>query len=221
MLLAMASRLHSTRHAWLVRARSTRSTGSFAAVVPAEAEPGFTLIELLVSSLILAVAVFGSVASFNLITQSAQGTGIRLDQSRLIDADLATITYRSEKFTSCNPASPTGADPADPTSHCNGQNNVKFGNSYYYFPQVSDGDDPSTWTNAIAFDAACADGTIRSNFITALGGQIDLANNVRRLAPAAVNGTDHLVRITWVDPTRNNRELRSVELASVVSAWCS
>lgn len=189
---------------------------------------GFTIIELLVSSLILTVAVSGSVIAYNLITRSADQTGVRLDQNRLIDADLATIRYRAELFTSC--LDPEGdvntATPGDPVS-CTGDD-VDFGNSFYYFPElpldaqgnVTDDSDAITFGAACTPDSGTGTTTLRTNFLNVIGGEVELAGNVTRQAPTAVTGTSYLVRITWVDPTRNNRELRSVDLAPVVSAWC-
>lgn len=182
---------------------------------------GFTLVELLVSSVVLIVAVVGSIAAFNLIIQSARGTGIRADQSRRIDDDIAAITEISELYTSC--VNPRGSVPA---SACTGTD-VQVGNSFYYFP---DPDDASFAANQAAFFDACRTNTdsnhITAGFISAInnptvvplpGGDVTRGSAVR-VAPGV--GDNHLVQIIWSDPTRNNRELRSIRTYPIVSSWC-
>lgn len=173
---------------------------------------GFTLLEVLVSLVVLVIAGIGAIAGFNLITQSVIGSDIRANQSRLIDEDIAEISRLSEVYNAC-------VDPAGSIStNCPGQ---QVGNSFYYFP------DPVTPANVNTFFLACrsttAAGHITQNFITAINALGQPAGDVTREAAIRVEPTDaanHLVRITWVDPTRNNRELRRLEITPVVSAWC-
>lgn len=185
---------------------------------------GFTLVELLVSAVVLVVAVTGSIVAFNLITQSVRGTGIRADQNRRVDRDIASISLISEEYTGC--VTTTGTVPADPTTHCSGTN-VEFGNSYYYFPEVTDPNDATTWVDAQAFSAACRSTVeanhITANFVAAVNGLAQPGGDVTRQNAVRVNPVDasnHLIEITWVDPTRNNRVLRQIEVLPLVTAWC-
>lgn len=197
------------------------------------ADQGFTLLELLVSGLILAVAATGAIGAFNLISQSMQGTGIRSEQQRLIDSDIAKISYLAETFTSCEV--PAGTNPSSPDVHCDTVEDpdVEFNNSYYYFPYVADGEDRTTWTDANSFATACANGTLRTNFKAALKtlftspnnpipSGVDVARNWVGTGndPVDLEGSNYLVRISWVDPSLNNRELRSMVIGPVVASWC-
>lgn len=174
-------------------------------------EYGFTLIEVLASSVILVIAVAGAIVAFNLITQSVRGTGIRAEQSRAIDEDIALISDISERFTSC--VDPAGSALEDPTDCAGAGVDVEFPNSFYYFPDDPDGIDD--------FFAACRGGALRTNFIAEVGGPVDLEAGVRRLAPVPVNQSDHVVSIRWVDSTRADlRQLREAHISPVVAAWC-
>lgn len=185
---------------------------------------GFSLVEVLVALVVITVASAGAIGAFNLIRQSIRGTEARSDQNRLIDENIAQITRISATFTSC--ITPTGANPVDPESHCTGTD-VAFGNSYYYFPVISDRLDPSTWTNATNFRTACNAGTLRSNFIAALGGGSAVSLNasdgsplVTRQPIVAVANSKHLVEITWTAPGDASRVFRKIRVAPIVSAWC-
>lgn len=176
----------------------------------ASRENGFTLIELLVSSVILVVAVTGSIVAFNLVTSSVRGTGLRANQSRIIDRDIALINELSEVYGTC--ATPAGS--SDPS----GCTDSEPGESFYYFPA-----DP---TNITAFEAACEDGSIVDNFIasvngTATGADVNIPTTtgvVTRQNAVRVAGTNHLVRITWNDA--DGDQLRQVEVLPIVTAWC-
>ncbi|KMM16875.1 hypothetical protein SYNGFB01_08060 [Synechococcus sp. GFB01] len=191
-----------------------RASGRGLRPIGPPATSGFTLVEVLAASVVLVISLAGALVAFNLISQSVQGTGIRADQNRLIDQDIARISDLSERFTSC--ANPQGSVPA---TACTGTN-VQTGNSFYYHPAVGNPNDASTWTDANTFATACTSGTLRDNFITVIGGQQDLAGNVRRLATQAVAGSTKLVRLTWVDQSNGNRVLRQLDTAPVVAGFC-
>jgi prepilin-type N-terminal cleavage/methylation domain-containing protein len=170
---------------------------------------GFTLVEVLVSSVVITVAVAGSIAAVNLIVQSVRGTGNLAAQNRVIDRDISNIYGVSERFGACtNPQGNTAACPAqDPL------------NSSYYFPEDT--------ANVDAFFTACnsanAGTHITANFITAIGAidpGPDLGEGVTRAVVERVDGADpanHLVRIEW---RAGNRELREIRLRPIVSSWC-
>lgn len=190
-------------------------------------QSGFTLPEVLVSALIIVIASVGAIAAFNVIIQSVQGTEIRADQSRRIDSDISEISRLAEIYTSCQLAA--GAVPAgDPDAYCtDGGNPVDAGSSFYYFPEITDASDPTTWTDAEAFATACqsasAGSHITANFIAAINGLAAPGGDVVRQNAIRVDGTDptnHLVRIVWVDPTNANRVLRTIEVVPLVSTAC-
>lgn len=183
---------------------------------------GFTLPEVLVSAVVLLIALSGGIAAFNLVTQSIRRTEISADQSRRIDLDLAGIARLSELYTSC--VNPAGSIPPDPATDCLGDD-VEVGNSYYYFP------DPVNPLDVNNFFLACrstvATSHITQNFIAALnnvsllpqpGGAVVRQNAIR--VPPVTDAANHLVEITWIDPTRNNRVLKSVRVVPIVSSWC-
>lgn len=202
---------------------------------PITTTKGFTLVEILVSSLILVVAVVGSIAGFNLITQSVRGTGVRADQNRRIDADIAELTRISELYTSC--VSPRGS-VLETGTPCPGRDTVDDTypiaipprNSFYYFP---DPDNVAFADNQDDFFDACRtdddEDHVTAEFIREInedlpqpGGDVT-RENAERLEPG--NGDSHLVRIRWTDPTRTDaagdpRELRSVVISPIVSSWC-
>ena len=189
--------------------------------------PGFTLLEVIVSALIIVIASIGAIAALNVITQSVRGTEIQADQSRRIDSDIAEISRLAEIYTSCQV--PAGAVPTgDPDAYCtDGGASVDASSSFYYFPEITDPSDPTTWTNADAFATACqatAPGShITANFITAINGLPATGGDVVRDNATRVDGTDstnHLVRVVWRDPTNGNRELRSIEFVPLVSSAC-
>lgn len=186
---------------------------------------GFTLPEVLVSAVVLVVAVVGSIAAFNLVTQSVRGTGVRADQARRIDADIAEITQISEVYTACE--TPEGSvpvpipEPGDDFSAACGAD-VEVGNSFYYIPDSSvDQNDLNDFFAACRSNAQA--GHITANFITAVNALPPPGGDVTRQNAERVDGNDaanHLVRINWVNPTRNDRVLRSIEIAPTVTAWC-
>lgn len=187
-------------------------------------QSGFSLVEVLVALVVITLASTGAIVAFNVTNQSVRGTEERSEQNRLIDADVARITRLSETFTSC--VTPEGANPTNPASYCTGSD-VAFGNSYYYFPVISDPNNSATWTAATDFRTACDDGTLRANFIAALGGgaaaNINGVNGsalVTRQQIQAVSGSNHLVEITWTAPGNTTRILRRIRVAPTVSSWC-
>lgn len=185
---------------------------------------GFSLVEALVALVVLTVASAGSIVAFNITLQAIRGTEVRSDQNRLIDQNVAQITRISETFTSCE--TPTGTNPVNPESYCTGTD-VAFRNSYYYFPEIPDPDDSDTWTNATSFRDACSDGSLRSNFITAISGGSAVNLNgsngsalVTRQPVVAVANSNHLLEITWTAPSDSTRIFRQIRVAPVVSNWC-
>lgn len=185
---------------------------------------GFSLVEVLVALVVLTVASAGSIAAFNATTQAIRATEARSDQNRLIDQNVAQITRISETFTSC--MTPSGINPVNPDIYCTGTG-VAFRNSFYYFPEISNPADSATWTNATSFRSACDNGTLRSNFITALGGGSAVNLNgsngsalVTRQPIVAVSNSNHLVQITWTVPGDSTRILRQIRVVPIVSTWC-
>lgn len=181
------------------------------------ANEGFTLVEVLASSIILLISTIGAIAAFNLITQSVQGTGLRVEQSRAIDADISEISRLSELFTSCVNAA--GSIPENPPADCTGLG-VQVGNSYYYFP------DPGNTTDVQNFFTACRSGAIANNFIGVLNDFDDFSQpggGVTRQNAIRVDGTNpvnHLVQINWVDANQPARVLRSIQITPILSSWC-
>jgi len=187
---------------------------------------GFTLLEVLVSSVVILVATIGSIAAFNVITQSIRGTGLRADQSRRIDAQIAEISLFSEIYTAC--VNPLGAIPADLTSAdtaCGSgsiADGVEIGNSYYYFP--------ATPANGDLFYAACRSNSaatnITANFVAAINNNANLpqpGGGVTRSPGAKVDPTDsssHVVEVEWVETGNPARILRSIRVTPLVSSWC-
>lgn len=182
---------------------------------------GFTLVEVLVSVIVISIAAVGSIVAFNVTTQSVRGTGLRADQSRRIDAQIAEISRLSEVYTSCGtPAGAVPPAPIIPVTACAGSTtDVAVGNSFYYFP------DPASVADVNAFFTACrsaAEGThITANFRTAINGLPQPGGGVTRQAATRLNGADasnHIVVVTWRDPA--NRDLRTIRVTPLVSAWC-
>lgn len=182
---------------------------------------GFTLVEVLVSAVVIVVAASGAIVAFNLITQSVRGTGLRADQSRVVDAQVAEVSRLAEIYTSCG--TPEGAvppAPVTPATACSGSVvNVALLNSFYYFP------DPANAANVADFYAACRatdpGSHITANFIAAIDGLDQPGGGVTRM-PAERNPADvasnYLVQVEWVDPA--NRVLRRIQIVPLVSAWC-
>lgn len=178
---------------------------------------GFTLVEVLVSTVILTFAVVGSIAGFNLIVQSVRGTEIRADQNRRIDRDISSINRISEAFSSC--VNPQGSVIADPLT-CLGQD-VQYGNSYYYFPDLPgfEATNPATWTPAEQFSSACVSGTLITNFISSINKMPQPGGDVVRTGAQIVPDSGYLVEITWRDPARN-RDLRTIQVSPLAASWC-
>lgn len=186
-------------------------------------QDGFTLIEVIVSSVVILIAMVGAIAAFNLVTQSVRGTGLRADQSRRIDAQVAEISRLSEIYTACLvPAGAVPANPDDADAACgpgSAAAGVQTGNSFYYFP------DSANIANINAFFAACRSTTpgthITANFIDAInalpapGGEVNRQNAIRIEGADANN---HAVQVTWSDQAGN--ELRTLRSSPLVSAWC-
>lgn len=178
-------------------------------------QEAFTLPEVLVSLVIITIALAGSIAGVNLILQSVRGTGIRADQNRRIDRDISQITRLSEEYNAC-------VDPEGSVSTlCSGEN---IRTSDYYFPEIPDRFDPATWGDARLFEAACRaeDGSthITDGFMVAIDALDDPGGDVTRENAERLDGIDpsnHLVQITWSSPAR---ELRSIQVTPLVSAWC-
>jgi prepilin-type N-terminal cleavage/methylation domain-containing protein len=186
---------------------------------------GFTLIEVIVAAVVMLVAMVGAISAFNLVTQSLRGTGLRADQSRRIDAQIAEISRLIEDYTACTtPAGAVPPSPFDPATACLGDtSSIVKGNSFYYFP------DPSDASNVNAFFAACGSATasshITANFIAAIDAIVPLPGvldqGVARDSAARVNSSDasnSLVRITWRDSA--NRVIRQIQVVPLLSAWC-
>jgi len=176
----------------------------------------FSLVEVLVASVIVAVASLAAISAFNVVIQSIGGTGIRADQSRRIDAQIAAISELAEVYTSCS--TPLGEIPANPQAICGGT--IQARSSFYYFP------DPSESADVEAFFGACrsdiASTHITNNFILAINALPSPGGDVS--APVAVRvppivAANHLVRITWSsDP--GGQILRGIQLSPLLSAWC-
>lgn len=182
---------------------------------------GFTLVEVLASSVIMLIAVAGSIVAFNLITQSVRGTGLRADQSRRIDSQIAEVSRLAEIYTSCG--TPAGAVPPNPptvaTACAGGTANVQIGNSFYYTP------DPANIVAVDDFYTACRSADpanhITANFMNAVDNLQAPNGAVLRLPSARVDEDDasnFLVEVTWTDP--GNRVLRRFRISPLVSAWC-
>lgn len=181
---------------------------------------GFSLVEVLVSAVVLLVAVAGSVVAFNVITQSVRSTGLQADQSRRIDAQIAEISRLSEVYTACgSPAGAVPPNPVNPSTACTGSTaDVQVGNSFYYFP------DPANPASVNAFFMACrslAQGThITANFRLAIDGLPAPGGGITRQPSTrlSTSPSNHLVEVRWTDA--DNRILRAIQIAPIVSTWC-
>ncbi len=192
---------------------------------------GFTLLEVLVSSIVIIVATIGSIAAFNLITQSVRGTGLRADQSRRIDAQIAEISRISEIYTACRvPQGEVPATPVTVATACAGAVGTgptaigAVGDSFYFFP------DPANAGNVNAFFTACRSTTasthITGNFVARInnnalfpqpGGGVT-RNAATRVEPGIAD--NHVVEVTWSDASVPPRVLRIFRISPLVTAWC-
>lgn len=175
---------------------------------------GFSLVEVLVAVVIITVSSIAALSAFGLVTQTISGTGLRADQSRRIDSQIAQIIDFSNRYTSC--LVPSGSVETS----CGGGISPKT--SFYYFPDPTNSD--GSVNVQLFFDScrnAVPDLHITHNFILAINALVSPGGGVSEPLAVRVNpvASNSLVRITWrSDP--GGRLLREMQLSPVVSSWC-
>jgi len=180
------------------------------------ASAGFTLVEILIGVVLLALVASGS-AVLIMVANTMLGTSTsRNNAQAAIDSDIARARKLAEDYTCC-PGSCT-VDPATITNaRASGQCVGNANDSTYYFPQKDTVQNP----DVTSFSAACANGTVTDNLITAIQAQGTLSDITRTVAVDDANDlTAHRIRITYDGSGGSAGINRVVKLVPTVAAWC-
>jgi prepilin-type N-terminal cleavage/methylation domain-containing protein len=174
---------------------------------------GFSLVEVLIAVVICLVAVMGTAAGFNLITQSIKKSSGFNEVQIAIDNDISRIRQISRTYTPCSDAR-GGVPESFPAC---GAASLADITSEYYFPVGSDG--------AIAdFFDACGPADTGAHFTVAFQGLIDSTDGLPDDVSKSVEREDsaddnnHNFKITYSSPRIAHP--REVVIAPVASSWC-
>lgn len=186
----------------------------------ARLDPGFSLVEVLVAVVVLSIGVLGTVAGFNLITQSInRSTGY--NQAQLaIDNDVTRIEQLARLYTPCE--EPLGEVP-EAFPYCNGLvDSPEAPGPNYYFPSGSGGEFDEA--AAQAFAAACRSTNQSTHFVANLVTLIDEGGSLPE------NITRNVERQDPSDPKNPNIKVsyssdqipfgRTLLVAPFAYAWC-
>ena len=171
---------------------------------------GFSIVEGLIASVVVVVAILGTVGAFNLVASSIRGTSDKNAAAIAIDKDVSMIKDLSVRYTSC--VDPIGSVPAD--GACDVSNNF----SAYYFPKST------LEAEKEKFLAACrsvtASSHITAGFVTAINALPKLPDGVTRKPAVRENESDPKNHNVIVEYQVKGSTVRLVKVAPVVSSWC-
>ncbi|MCP9804637.1 hypothetical protein KBY75_13795 [Cyanobium sp. T1G-Tous] len=175
-------------------------------------DAGFSVVEGIIASVILIVAVMGTVAAFNLITSSISGTSKKNAANIAIDKDISLIKKLSVEYTSC--VNPVGSVPGAGAA-CDVTNNF----SNYYFPKSALVSDQNQ------FFAACRSTNpgshITAGFKTAIDAiSADLGAGIVRQPAIREDGADPQNHNIIVEYKISGSSVRLIKVSPVVSSWC-
>lgn len=169
-------------------------------------EQGALLVEALVVSVVVTLALLGTIGLINISTQQRNRAGERNQLNAAIDADLAAIEDRSADLTCCSGACtlgiPGGTTPG-PTSPCATDNRR---DDRYFYPQL-DSDPASEGSEAQTVDATCDGVGILAGVLdqfTAIPLNADLVASGGGRAIALLGNTNRDQNILQVTYTDNN-----------------
>lgn len=195
-------------------------------------ERGALLIEALVVSLLLTIAVLGTVQLINLSTQQRNRASQRNQLNSAIDADLARIENMASRLTccsgSCTLGIPNGITPGS-TSPC-ATNNPR--DDRYFFPQL---DDSSTAdiVEPTAIDTICnqnPDGIISDAVLAEFNAltvdpDITAAGGARQpiVRLSAINnqqGNQNILMVTYIDINAASAAVRVARVVPPMARFC-
>lgn len=162
---------------------------------------GFSLVEMVIAAALMVIATIGGVAMFNYsITQNQSSRGKQEEQAA-ISEDLAAIQVANDRY-SCSDPDACAVSSSDP------------GEDSYYAAGAA----PSA-----TFNAACLDGTLIDNLITAINAQsapsafspLGISRSVAKTPSSAANY--HRYTVTW---SKGSTPLRQMTLVPTVAGWC-
>jgi Tfp pilus assembly protein PilV len=163
---------------------------------------GFSLIEMMIAALLMVIATIGTVAMFNYgIRQNSSSRGKQEEQSA-ISEDLAELQMMNDRYT-CRDEQACAVSNNDP------------GEDYYH---------PAGTSPSSSFNAACLNGTLLDNLITAITTTATpnafSRLGISRTANKSVNSEGRYNRYTVTWTKSGGTRLRQITLVPTVAGWC-
>ena len=198
-------------------------------------ERGGSLVEALVVSVIVTVALLGTLSVFNLSSQLRNRAGERSQLNDAIDADLAAIEDRAADLTCCTGvcrlglAGVTTDNTAPFTQPCNTANRR---DDRYFYPQL-DSDTVTAGSEAETVDALCREpvrgiisdavliefNTIPVNGALTTGGGAR-APIVRLNSVQNQLGNQNILQVTYTDTNSGNAVVRVARVVPPMARFC-
>ncbi|MCP9903053.1 hypothetical protein KBY72_05135 [Cyanobium sp. BA5m-21] len=197
-------------------------------------ERGGFLVEALVVSVIVTVALLGTLSVFNISSQLRNRAGERSQLNDAIDADLAAIEDRAADLTCCTGvcrlglAGVTTDNTAPFTQPCNTANRR---DDRYFYPQL-DSDPGTAGSEAETVDALCREpvrGIISDAVLIAfntipVNGALTTANHARTIVRlnSVQNqlGNQNILQVTYTDTNSGNAVVRVARVVPPMARFC-
>lgn len=163
---------------------------------------GFSLVEMMIAAVLMVIATIGTVAMFNYgISQNSSSRGKQEEQSA-ISEDLAELQVMNDRYTCSNDNS------------CAVSSNDPGENGYH----------PAGTSPSSSFNAACLNGTLLDNLITAITTTATPRAfsqlGISRTASKTVNSDGRYNRYTITWSKTGGTRLRQITLVPTVAGWC-
>lgn len=198
-------------------------------------EWGGLLVEALVVSVIVTVALLGTLSVIGISTQQRNRAGERSQLNDAIDADLAAIEDRAADLTCCTGvcrlglAGVTTDNTAPFTQPCNTANRR---DDRYFYPQL-DSDELTAGSEAETVDALCrepvrgiiSDAVLAQFNALPVNGALTTAGGARspivRLNSVQNQlGNQNILQVTYTDTTRGNAVVRVARVVPPMARFC-
>lgn len=191
-----------------------------------QTESGFSLIESLVASVLIVLALWGTSMTLMVSNRTSRGSRLQSQLERLIEQDIAIISDLSERYTCCPGSCTTDAtviNTANASGDC-AMNSTGAGVDQYYAPVQPYIPIGGTFTTAMAnFRAACANGTLANNLITAfpVAPTAPAGATLTRSTPTLEDAAAHRLAWTYTASIDGSPVIsRVVHLIPTVAGWC-
>lgn len=194
-------------------------------------ESGALLVEALVVSVVVTIALLGTIGLINISTQQRNRAGERNQLNAAIDADLADIRNVASQITCCSgactigiPAGVTPDDEAPFESPCFTDNRR---DDRYFYPQIDSDPDTPEQSEALTVNCICGGAGIFNtiNLATAfpVNPAIGAAGGQRALGLLGIsNGDQNILLVTYTDNNAANpaTPVRVVRVVPPMARFC-